>query len=250
MDTGFESEEKRREEKRREEKMNPFEASDAGAGSSVKLAFDPFAEVLALREATAESNSKDTSDAIEDRIKQMQFQGNFVCVCVCVCVCVRVCVCVCVRVRVRESACVCGSFAFHSNVLFRPNTWFVGTDTNLLWVKRHADAGARVIRVFFSSPFGGMEEERTTLTKLYFPELRALCESAGLTFVPIDLRWGKEEWVWFVCFCLPLLLPPMLPSTNPRCFLSAVSCDLRAASKRLQALQSATHKMLLCYSFA
>ncbi len=46
-------------------------------------------------------------------------------------------------------------------------------------------------RVFFSSPFGGMERERDLLTKLYFPELRVMCEQAGLTFVPIDLRWGR-----------------------------------------------------------
>ena len=35
-----------------------------------------------------------------------------------------------------------------------------------------------------------MEKEREILTKQYFPELRVLCEQAGLTFVPIDLRWG------------------------------------------------------------
>jgi nephrocystin-3 len=44
--------------------------------------------------------------------------------------------------------------------------------------------------VFFSSPFGGMEKEREILTKQYFPELRVLCEQNGLSFVPIDLRWG------------------------------------------------------------
>ena len=35
-----------------------------------------------------------------------------------------------------------------------------------------------------------MEKEREILTKQYFPELRVLCEQSGLTFVPIDLRWG------------------------------------------------------------
>lgn len=57
--------------------------------------------------------------------------------------------------------------------------------------------------VFFSSPFGGMERERDLLTKLYFPELRVMCEQAGLTFVPIDLRWGAFHLVHvlaLVCF--------------------------------------------------
>eukprot|EP01147_Barroeca_monosierra_P008204 gene8204-808_t len=61
------------------------------------------------------------------------------------------------------------------------------------WVQHHKLLGSSVIRVFFSSPFGGMEEERAELTRVYFPELRALCEAVGLTFVPIDLRWGITE---------------------------------------------------------
>ncbi|EGD80246.1 hypothetical protein PTSG_10922 [Salpingoeca rosetta] len=66
-------------------------------------------------------------------------------------------------------------------------------DGNWSWAQQHFASGSRVIRAFFSSPFGGMEDERTTLTKLYFPELRAMCEAEGLTFVPIDLRWGITE---------------------------------------------------------
>ena len=38
-----------------------------------------------------------------------------------------------------------------------------------------------------------MEKEREILTKQYFPELRVLCEQSGLSFVPIDLRWGEEN---------------------------------------------------------
>ena len=38
-----------------------------------------------------------------------------------------------------------------------------------------------------------MEEERALLTKLYFPELRVMCQNAGLQFVPIDLRWGIQH---------------------------------------------------------
>ena len=61
-----------------------------------------------------------------------------------------------------------------------------------LWVRHHIASGSNILRVFFSSPFGGMEREREILTKQYFPELRVLCEQAGLTFVPIDLRWGWD----------------------------------------------------------
>jgi nephrocystin-3 len=45
-------------------------------------------------------------------------------------------------------------------------------------------------RVFFSSPFRGMEEERTELTRKYFPEIHHKCAEMGLQFVPVDMRWG------------------------------------------------------------
>ncbi|CAB4040060.1 TPR repeat-containing DDB_G0287407-like, partial [Paramuricea clavata] len=48
----------------------------------------------------------------------------------------------------------------------------------------------KVIRVFFSSPFGGLELEREELTKKYWPQLQSLCSRHGYTFVPVDLRWG------------------------------------------------------------
>ncbi|XP_071479087.1 TPR repeat-containing protein DDB_G0287407-like [Diadema antillarum] len=47
-----------------------------------------------------------------------------------------------------------------------------------------------VARVFFSSPFGGLEEERELLTKQYWPELAHLCQRSGYEFVPVDMRWG------------------------------------------------------------
>ena len=48
----------------------------------------------------------------------------------------------------------------------------------------------KVVRVFFSSPFGGLEEEREELTKKYWPQLAHLCTKAGYEFVPVDMRWG------------------------------------------------------------
>ena len=49
---------------------------------------------------------------------------------------------------------------------------------------------ARVCRVFFSSPFRGMETERELLTKQYFPTLQSLCNTHGVQFIPVDMRWG------------------------------------------------------------
>ncbi|XP_070581459.1 TPR repeat-containing protein DDB_G0287407-like [Ptychodera flava] len=48
----------------------------------------------------------------------------------------------------------------------------------------------RIVRVFFSSPFGGLEAEREELTKKYWPRLSSACSKAGYEFVPVDLRWG------------------------------------------------------------
>ncbi|OWF34800.1 hypothetical protein KP79_PYT14199 [Mizuhopecten yessoensis] len=46
------------------------------------------------------------------------------------------------------------------------------------------------LRIFFSSPFGGMEEEREELTRRYFPHINHICNSRGVQFVAIDMRWG------------------------------------------------------------
>ncbi|EDO32345.1 predicted protein, partial [Nematostella vectensis] len=48
----------------------------------------------------------------------------------------------------------------------------------------------KTARVFFSSPFGGLEEEREELTKKYWPQLESMCSKAGYEFIPVDLRWG------------------------------------------------------------
>lgn len=48
----------------------------------------------------------------------------------------------------------------------------------------------KTARVFFSSPFGGLEEEREELTKKYWPRLESMCNKAGYDFIPVDLRWG------------------------------------------------------------
>lgn len=51
------------------------------------------------------------------------------------------------------------------------------------------------LRVFISSTFRDLQEEREHLIKRIFPEIRALCRQRGVTFTDIDLRWGitREE---------------------------------------------------------
>ncbi|MBN2376149.1 MAG: tetratricopeptide repeat protein [Sedimentisphaerales bacterium] len=51
----------------------------------------------------------------------------------------------------------------------------------------------RVVRVFISSTFRDMHAEREELVKHIFPQLRKMCESRGITFTDVDLRWGVSE---------------------------------------------------------
>jgi tetratricopeptide (TPR) repeat protein len=52
---------------------------------------------------------------------------------------------------------------------------------------------SRQIRVFISSTFKDMQGERDYLVKFIFPQLRKLCESRGVTWGEVDLRWGITE---------------------------------------------------------
>ena len=51
----------------------------------------------------------------------------------------------------------------------------------------------RVVRVFISSTFRDMQEEREELVKHIFPQIRKMCEQRGVTWVEVDLRWGITE---------------------------------------------------------
>jgi nephrocystin-3 len=51
----------------------------------------------------------------------------------------------------------------------------------------------REIRVFISSTFKDMEEEREHLIKNIFPKLRSICLKRSVSFTDIDLRWGITE---------------------------------------------------------
>lgn len=59
-----------------------------------------------------------------------------------------------------------------------------------LFSKANLKQQRKTARVFFSSPFGGLEEEREELTKKYWPQLSSMCKKAGYEFVPVDMRWG------------------------------------------------------------
>jgi hypothetical protein len=54
-------------------------------------------------------------------------------------------------------------------------------------------ATGRTFRVFLSSTFGDLQEERNALQRNVFPSLRRLCSQHGCRFQAIDLRWGVRE---------------------------------------------------------
>ncbi|HEY3875499.1 MAG TPA: DUF4062 domain-containing protein, partial [Candidatus Kapabacteria bacterium] len=54
-------------------------------------------------------------------------------------------------------------------------------------------ASSSELRVFVSSTFRDLQEEREHLVKKIFPEVRARCRERGITFTEVDLRWGVTE---------------------------------------------------------
>src|SRR6266436_4405275 len=54
----------------------------------------------------------------------------------------------------------------------------------------HHNLEQRHIRVFISSTFRDMQEERDILIKKIFPQVRKLCEERAVTWTEVDLRWG------------------------------------------------------------
>jgi tetratricopeptide (TPR) repeat protein len=52
---------------------------------------------------------------------------------------------------------------------------------------------SRRVRVFVSSAFQDMHPERNELVKHAFPHLRKICETRGLIWSEVDLRWGVTE---------------------------------------------------------
>lgn len=52
---------------------------------------------------------------------------------------------------------------------------------------------SRTFRIFVSSTFTDLKEERNALQKHVFPKLKDLCLQHGCRFQAIDLRWGVRE---------------------------------------------------------
>ena len=52
---------------------------------------------------------------------------------------------------------------------------------------------SKTFRIFVSSTFSDLKEERNALQKFVFPKLRKLCMQHGTKFHAIDLRWGVRE---------------------------------------------------------
>ena len=55
-------------------------------------------------------------------------------------------------------------------------------------------SSATELRVFISSTFRDLQEEREHLVKKIFPEIRALWRAPGVIYMEIDLRWGLTEY--------------------------------------------------------
>jgi hypothetical protein len=51
----------------------------------------------------------------------------------------------------------------------------------------------RQIRVFVPSTFCDMAAERDQLVKFVFLQLRRMCESRGVVYSEVDLRWGITD---------------------------------------------------------
>ena len=51
----------------------------------------------------------------------------------------------------------------------------------------------RTFRVFVSSTFEDLVEERNALQREVFPKMSEVCEAHGARFQAIDLRWGVRD---------------------------------------------------------
>ena len=71
-----------------------------------------------------------------------------------------------------------------------------GVESRLVSTGKHTytiDTSTHCVRVFVSSTFQDMHEERDALGRVVFPYLRKYCRRRGLDFVGVDLRWGITE---------------------------------------------------------
>ncbi|XP_077109236.1 NACHT domain- and WD repeat-containing protein 1 [Ranitomeya variabilis] len=53
---------------------------------------------------------------------------------------------------------------------------------------------SKIVRIFISSTFADMAEERDALLEMAYPEIQAFCQKHGLTFEVVDMRWGVRDY--------------------------------------------------------
>ncbi|XP_069820529.1 NACHT domain- and WD repeat-containing protein 1 [Dendropsophus ebraccatus] len=53
---------------------------------------------------------------------------------------------------------------------------------------------SKSVRLFVSSTFSDMAEERNALLEMAYPEIQAFCQKHGLTFEVVDMRWGIRDY--------------------------------------------------------
>ena len=90
----------------------------------------------------------------------------------------------------------------------------------------------REIRVFISSTFRDMQEEREELVKQIFPQLRRLCENRGVTWGEVDLRWGVPDEAKAEGKVLPLCLAEIEHCPPYFIGLASVTAGYRRRSRR------------------
>ena len=59
--------------------------------------------------------------------------------------------------------------------------------------KKMSTMKERKVRLFISSTFRDMNQERDYLNNYVFPQIKQYCEDRYIEFTPIDLRWGVTE---------------------------------------------------------
>lgn len=66
-------------------------------------------------------------------------------------------------------------------------------DGTSLSAARSQAARREVIRPFVCSTFQDFHRERDFLQECIFPQLNTLCNTRGISFLPVDLRWNKSQ---------------------------------------------------------
>jgi len=87
----------------------------------------------------------------------------------------------------------------------------------------------KIFRVFVSSTFTDMKQERGILQQNAFPRLEKFCEENGARFQAVDLRWGVNEESALdqktlqICFNEIARCQKITPKPN----FSLISCRMR-----------------------